>query len=99
MCTAGCLGSVGCGWVGLGRDRCSFCRWLASRRFSTQPNPTHPTTMNPLHVPSHPPAGDRRLLIKYRPAKKAAVHLRALGLVDEEVRGGFAVVNAWASGG
>lgn len=29
-------------------------------------------------------AGDRRLLIKYRPAKKAAIHLRALGLVDED---------------
>ncbi|KAL4447429.1 hypothetical protein ABPG75_004648 [Micractinium tetrahymenae] len=28
--------------------------------------------------------GDRRLLIKYRPAKKAAIHLRALGLVDED---------------
>ena len=29
-------------------------------------------------------AGERRLLIKYRPAKKAAVHLRALGLVDQD---------------
>ncbi|PSC68138.1 Flowering time control FPA [Micractinium conductrix] len=28
--------------------------------------------------------GDRHLLIKYRPAKKAAIHLRALGLVDED---------------
>ncbi|KAL4856776.1 Flowering time control protein FPA [Chlorella vulgaris] len=28
--------------------------------------------------------GDRKLLIKYRPAKKAAVHLRALGLLDDD---------------
>lgn len=28
--------------------------------------------------------GDRRLLLKYRPAKKATAHLRALGLVDED---------------
>ena len=29
-------------------------------------------------------SGERRLLLKYRPAKKAAAHLRALGLVDSE---------------
>ncbi len=40
------------------------------------------TTFASFHVPIS--AGDRRLLIKYRPAKKAAIHLRALGLVDED---------------
>lgn len=41
--------------------------------------------------------GDRRLLIKYRPAKKAAVHLRALGLVDDEVRAGLGL-HGWGWG-
>jgi hypothetical protein len=46
----------------------------------------HQLTPNPppTPTPNSPPSGERRLLIKYRPVKKAAVHLRALGLVDED---------------
>ena len=50
----------------------------------------------PRPLPTALPAGDRDrpLLIKYRPAKKAAIHLRALGLVDED---GVPTEDRWAA--
>lgn len=93
------MGSVGLGWVERCKEAIRLAAAAARQPFKTACLKLPVPRLHQSNAPSlpaayllspHPPpplatsAGDRRLVIKFRPAKKAAVHLRALGLVDDE---------------